>query len=95
MLGVASSERQPALLDEILEAVCVQLAWPDLEGVTVRTGLNDLLLRLASSASRLRLECLPQARDMNLNVLHGAGRRLLSPYGIDQPVDRDHFVRVQ
>ena len=95
LLGLTRGERPPALLDEPLEAIDVQFARRDFEDVTVRTSADDFLPRRRSATRQRCVECLAQARDVDLNVLRGARRCLLSPHDVDQPIDGNHLVPLQ
>ena len=85
---LAGGERPPALLDEALEAIDVELTRRDRQDVAVRPRLDE-------TPRRRRLERLTQTRNVDLHVLHGIRRRPLVPDGVDQPIHGDDLVPVQ
>jgi hypothetical protein len=78
--------RRCRLLDELLEAVHVELASPHLEQVAGRPRYD--------TRSR-RPERLAKMRDAHVEGGRARGRRLVGPEGVDEAIGRDDLVRVQ
>jgi hypothetical protein len=80
-----------ALVQQPLEACPVELVGPEPDQVPAPAREDHAVRARPTSA----LERLAQARDVHLEALGGAGRRVLTPELVDQPVARDDLVRVQ
>src|SRR5207244_2870545 len=87
LLGIAGGEFRPAFLEQPSKAVAVELARLDTKHVAVPAGQED---SVTGAVQRLA-----QPRDVHLNDLRGARRRLVRPELVDQAVARYDLVRVQ
>ena len=76
------------LLDELLEAPRVDVGRIDVEHVAAR-------LREQPRLAVLRLEQLPEPRDVHLERVRGRLGRRASPELVDEPVRRERLIRVQ
>ena len=85
LLGLAVGHRPAGLLDELLEALGVELAIAHAQRVAGLGRREDV--RIA--------ERLAQARDVHLDRLHGAARRVLAPQRERQPLGAHRLVGVQ
>ena len=82
--GVVAQHGLAALVDETLEAGCVELARRDSGDVPRRLGHEN------GGAERLT-----QLRDIHLQSVRSGPRRRLAPELIDQPLRRDDLVHTQ
>ena len=84
-LRPAGRQRGAALLDQLLEALGVELARLDVEPVARRRGLEQLLVA----------ERLAQPGDVDLDRLRRAGRCVLAPERHRDPLSADRLVRLE
>ena len=86
LLGTAGREQAAPLFDEPLEPVGVELSRPDAE-LVARCGRDQ---DVGVVPKRLA-----QARDVHLHGLHGAGRRVLAPQRLRDPLCAHRLVGAQ
>ena len=91
MLRTARGELASALGEELLKPMRIEAVWVESQPVAVLAGLDQF----ASAARQVAGERPPQPRDADLQRLHRAGLRALSPELVDQPVGRQRLVAMQ
>ena len=82
---ISAGEPFSSLLQQRSEAIAVELTRLDDQEVAVPARLQALPLA----------ERPTHARDLRLDALDGAGRRLVRPERLDEAVDRDDLVRME
>ena len=85
LLGLPCGERSPSLLDELREALRVELAGSQTQAIARRRRLDDVAVA----------ERFAQPRDVHLDGLDRARRRLLAPQRERQSLGADRLTGVQ
>ena len=88
--GVAALQPSARLGHEALEAQQIEILVANLDQVARRHGADHARLAVA-----LRLEQLPEPRDMRLERRGRVLGRIVAPELVDEPVRRDHLVGVE